>query len=236
MASPSPRLSPLAAAAAAFAALGAPLFPSLLGIAALSDIRDSGGAKRGARLARIAIALGIAWFVLEGAAAAIYLARPEPLLRRLYRERIARGERSGAGGLALIAAQQEAVKREDMDGNDVQDYWTVDIAGLYRLQMAKRNRPESMGIDIALADAANWTGELPIPRDGYLFRTVVGVSSLVEFAATAYPQKHGEDGFMTFYVDERGLVWKRDQGGAPADHRMESPAAEGWEEAASRIR
>ncbi|MEK7468257.1 MAG: hypothetical protein AAB074_12660 [Planctomycetota bacterium] len=225
---PSPRISPLAIAAAAFGALGAPLFPSLLGLAALAEIRESGGARRGARLARIGIGLGILWFILEGIAAAIYLARPEPLLRRLYRDRIAQGEASAPDGLARIAAQQESLRKDDLDGNGVQDYWTEDIAGLYRFQLARHGRPESMGIDVARADGAEATGAPPIPRDGYLFRTVVGVDSLTQFAATAYPRTHGEDGFLTFYIDQRGIVWKRDQGGRPADHRMVNPEAEGW--------
>jgi len=224
-----PRYSPLALFSAALGVLGIPLFPSLLGLAALLEIRDSGGARRGTGLARFGIAMGIVWLVLEGAALGLYLAHPDALFRRLYSERIALGESSAPRGLALVAAQQEAMKREDMDKNGIRDYWTGDISGLYRLQMERHGRPEAMGFDIARADAANTAGEAPTPREGYLYRTVVGVDSLTQYAATAYPRTRGEDGFLTFYVDERGVVWKKDIQGAPADHRMEDPAAEGWE-------
>ncbi len=233
-AAPPPRISFLAIASVALGALAIPLVPSVVGVAALSELRESGGRLRGARMAKTGVLLGILWFVLEGAAAGVFLARPESLLRWLYRDRIALGESSAPGALRLVARQQEVMKAEDMDENGVQDYWTGDIAGLYRLQIARRGRPEIMGPDVASADSASGDGARAVPRDGYLLRTVPGVNSLMEFAATAFPHMRGEDGFLTFYIDERGVVWKRDLGGAAADHRMEDPAAEGWSRVESR--
>ncbi len=231
---PKPRLSPFAVASVALGVLAVPLVPAALGVVALSETQDPAARVRGARLAKAGIVLGILWFLIEGAAAGVYLARPDSLLRWLYRDRIALGESSAPEALRLVARQQEVLKANDMDENGVKDYWTGDIAGLYRLQMARRGRPEIMGPDVANADSASGDGSPAIPRDGYLLRTVPGVNSLVEFAATAFPHVRGEDGFLTFYVDERGVVWKRDIGGAPADHRMEDPAAEGWSRVESR--
>lgn len=226
-----PRLSPLAVAAAAAGALAVPLVPSLLGMAALSDIAGSGGSRRGTGLARAGVVLGVLWFLVEGAAVGVFLARPDPVLRRLYRERIEAGEASAVHGLRLVVRQQMASREADLDGNGVQDYWTRDIAGLYEIQMERRGRPEHMGVDVAAADSNPISGKHPVPREGYLFRTVPAGDSLLHFAATAYPRTRGEDGFMTFYVDERGTIWKRDLGGAAMDRRMEDPAAEGWTEA-----
>ncbi|MCE9584326.1 MAG: DUF2950 domain-containing protein [Planctomycetes bacterium] len=221
-------ISTLALVAAATAILALPLVPALVGTAALSDIRLSEGARRGRRLAIAAVALGIFWFVAEGALAAALILKPEFLFTRLYRERIEHGHVSAVRALSIVAQQQELLRREDEDGNAVHDYWSTDIAWLYRIAMEKKGRPDIMGLDVAGADAAAADGTRPTPRDGYLLRTVPGVDRLTQYAATAYPASYGVDGLRTFYIDERGIVWSRDIGGGPALQRIDEPEAQGW--------
>jgi hypothetical protein len=228
---PASRLSPLAVLAAAAGAFAIPLLPALLGTAALSDIDGSGGARRGRRLAKAGIALGILWFVVEGALAAILLTRPELVLAPLYRKRIEHGHASAARSLQAVKAQQELFRRDDEDANGVHDYWSTDIAWMHKMAMEKKGWPEELGPDLAASDSGAADGARPVALDGYFLHTVPGVDRLTQFAATAYPKTYAIDGLLTFYVDERGEVWSRDLGGAPAIQRLDDPAAQGWNRA-----
>lgn len=101
-------------------------------------------------------------------------------------------ERSAAAALKSCVTAQENFRSNDLDRNQVSDYWTGDIAGLYCIQsIATENAIAALNnIGVASADAARFTGgfenanvtynaDLLLefwPCDGYLFRTITNDS------------------------------------------------------------
>jgi len=127
-----------------------------------------------------------------------------------------------------VTAQAD-FRANDRDGNEIQDYWRKDVAGLYTVRDQKL-------IELSLA-AADARPTEPIerfasrsPKAGYLYRALLHEGESVpgpdRFAFAAFPESPAA-GPLTFIIDERGVVWKKARPGAvlffPAD-----PVRAGW--------
>ncbi len=69
----------------------------------------------------------------------------------LLRSKVAANETAAIGSLRTLLAAQSVIRQSDSDGNAVQDYWTGDVSGLFRLGTAGGGGASIRLIDIALA-------------------------------------------------------------------------------------
>ncbi len=135
--------------------------------------------------------------------------------------------------LRALAIGQEEFRKNDLDGNGVQDYWRRDIAGLYAL--APKGTPlKLIESSIALADKRWEVDPTPYgalgPKSGYVYRTLrfsdEAAPSPDRFAAGAFPTCDDE---YSFVVTNKGAVYCKKLGRpdyleiCPSD-----PPAEGW--------
>lgn len=68
-------------------------------------------------------------------------------------------EKMAASALRDIHVVQVAFKEKDLDRNDVKDYWTADVAGLYCVRhKTAESSAGGLAIDIASADASPYKG------------------------------------------------------------------------------
>lgn len=145
------------------------------------------------------------------------------------------GERNAAASLKTITVAQVDFRSNDRDGNKVNDFWRGDIAGLYGLcppgtdEMVKLIEISVAGADSHPLDAGStpprpgkMTGltyyATRAPKAGcYWFRAIRhadekdGVDANSRFAACAFPDSRSA-GRLTYVVDERNVIWKRDLG------------------------
>lgn len=82
-------------------------------------------------------------------------------------ERRSANSRAGPRSIGYLCAAEADYRHYDRDGNGIHDYWTGDVAGLYRYGMLPR--------EIAEADTAplNPLVPTPIPYKGWYFRALV---------------------------------------------------------------
>ena len=128
----------------------------------------------------------------------------------------------------------------DRDGNQVHDYWTGDISGLYALRGPGGERIKLIEISMAGADANPVTDiHLLIqqgPKSGYHYVSLRPPDEADwrdpdTFAACSYPAQYGVSGKYSFIISEQNKMYKKDLGRPggiqfyPAD-----PEAEGWVE------
>ena len=71
----------------------------------------------------------------------------------LLRARIASNERNASASLKSVVTAEENFRSNDLDRNQVNDYWTGNIAGLYCLQVAATDNPIAALNDIGVASA-----------------------------------------------------------------------------------
>lgn len=149
----------------------------------------------------------------------------------------ARNERDAETGLKILANAQAECRAKDRDGNGVNDFWTGDIAGLYKLGL----------IDPALAEAdVDPLVPLvpkPIPYKGYFYRALDKddsddsepypqdtdrqsgkVHHLRKFGFVAFPAEPGATGKYMWIVNENNSAFRHDLSipvprNWPADYR-----------------
>ena len=158
------------------------------------------------------------------------------------RERRWQNERSAMASLVMLSKAESDFRANDRDGNGIRDFWTGDVAGLYRLGLIERS--------VAEAD----TGPLaplvskPIPRNGCCFKalrrdrsetppvvyaqatdkTSGNVHHEERFGFCAYPAEPGVTGNKIFIVNENNTVFRAAVGKVPipqdwpADHELKS--------------
>ncbi len=71
----------------------------------------------------------------------------------LLRSKVAANETAAIGSLRTLLAAEAVIRQMDNDGNAVQDYWTGDVSGLFRLATAAGGGAQVRLVDIALARA-----------------------------------------------------------------------------------
>ena len=139
-----------------------------------------------------------------------------------------KNERMASRVLRMLATAEEDFREFDRDGNGVLDYWTGDVAGLWRYG-------QLIPLGVAEADASPLRGLVnnPVPYYGYYFvvlrRDLQAVKDkksaadygmdtdnsgrkvhhLSRFAFCAYPASPGLSGYATYMVDENFSNFKR---------------------------
>jgi hypothetical protein len=83
------------------------------------------------------------------------------------RERAFEKKRNAWKCMRLLSHAEADFREQDRDGNKVQDFWTGDVAGLYRYGLIPR--------ELAEADAAPLTPLVPkpVPYKGFLFKAMI---------------------------------------------------------------
>lgn len=194
------------------------------------------------------------WLVIGGALLIVAFLAVPSLLHNL-------GMSSGSGESAIVAmlktvgTAEQTWRLNDLDGNGIQDYWTLDAAGMACLPDGAGNPRQHISMDLARADAGSGGRYLdrlgqPLPKSGYFLRAVVqdadgeplavdtdgdgkATSNTDHFAFCGYPDEYGEDARFTFLLTDDGALWRKDLGPQgrgiyklPAD-----PQSEGWSRA-----
>jgi hypothetical protein len=133
----------------------------------------------------------------------------------------AENERSAAGAIKRLTSAQADFRGNDRDQNGIQDFWTGDVAELFRLGLIERG--------VADADA---TSERPaVAYRGYYFVAMEWDDSETppvslrqgpgknrhptNFAFCAYPAEYGVTGKNTFIVNQHNTVRWRHTNGEP---------------------
>ncbi|MBI4834024.1 MAG: DUF2950 family protein [Planctomycetes bacterium] len=159
-----------------------------------------------------------------------------------YSSRKAANETSAISALKAIRAAQDIWKQTDPDDNGINDYWTYDVSGMYR--MLKDGMPAAyITIDLAKSDAGwhkdntfgrgtteNWESISTTlgPKAGYYVQamladengtpynrnTLHGIKSSnpLKYAFVAYPAAYGSSGDLTYIMCEDGIVYAADCG------------------------
>jgi hypothetical protein len=136
-------------------------------------------------------------------------------IRELVLRRIGRNEIAVLGVMkGVVAAQQEyaakfgafATKLRSEPGKQDGLYWE-----------AKEGEPQSpAGPLLAWAEAQGYTpgaaDKPPAPYRGYFYRRLEVKDGAKEFAVIAYPAEYGASGIMTFIVNEKGEVYRKNLG------------------------
>lgn len=149
---------------------------------------------------------------------------------RLPEDQVVRNERAAIRALREIATGEADFRANDRDQNEINDFWTGDMSGLYRLQgdgpggQLKLIQESLAAADAFPAPAGSGMGpglEWK-PFQGYWFRMLPLAStrqgrSLKEFAVTAWPASYGVTGRRTFLFSEFGLVLAKDLKGFAAE-------------------
>lgn len=181
---------------------------------------------------------------------------PAPRSRMIFNQ-------SNAGAALRQLTSHEAVMRQgDYDRNGQLDYWTRDIAGFACLHDAADRTVALIDLAFARADAApaiaypELGGSLA-PKQGYLYKAMKtdqdgnpyvqadapaptaknapagACTNQSHFGFCAYPAVYGSDGFLTFIVNEDGVVWQKELGPDAKgvdDRQKENPetVGSGW--------
>jgi hypothetical protein len=137
-------------------------------------------------------------------------------------KRRGQNERSAIACLRMLARAEADFRANDRDENGVNDFWTGDVAGLYRNRLIDRS--------IAEADARPIVALTPhpIPKDGYYFMALQfddsvdrpeeyqqvtdpksgKVHNLSIFGFVAFPAEYGVTGRPTFIINEGNSTFK----------------------------
>ncbi len=129
---------------------------------------------------------------------------------------------------SLVAAEMD-FRANDRDGNNFNDFWTGDVAGLHRFGLIAR--------ELAEADAAPLKPLVPkpVPHHGYLYRALrmdrsVNPEEAYQqatdeasgkvhhrsiFGFVAYPADYGKTGKATFLINEGSTIIRLNAGGKP---------------------
>jgi DUF2950 family protein len=155
-------------------------------------------------------------------------------------------DRSAAAYLQTILSAQADFQANDRDGNQVNDYWVKDVAGLYGLDTGT-GPIKLIHISDAQADRtpsraryASVSEEKPVI--GYWFAALKrhqqsGKSVAYDdgtgrnpsrFGLVAFPAEYLETSRLTFIVNEKGIIFSKDTKDKPPEEFPEDPVKDGW--------
>ena len=148
--------------------------------------------------------------------------------------------------VAQVQAAQDNFRRNDGDSNGEEDYWTGDVAGLWRYT--------SIGSSSQIAALANADpNALPAhgrpgvkePYFGYWICTMttdpdgqpyaqdpdgdgVATTNPDRYGFCIYPATYGGKTVITYIFDEHEEVWQKHIGGQPQPTWPDDPESDGW--------
>jgi hypothetical protein len=153
--------------------------------------------------------------------------------------RRAASEMSCSGCLKQWGSANEEFRAMDIDGNGEPDYWTGDVAGLYRITVPGDTDPIALidptlaGADAApLASAPEGMTYDPTfrpsgrSRAGHFYRIMKRYEEAGEFhpydtgtgrhpdrfGICGYPERYNSSGRLVFVLTEDGVLWRKDLG------------------------
>ncbi|HLY08326.1 MAG TPA: DUF2950 family protein [Planctomycetota bacterium] len=146
--------------------------------------------------------------------------------------RIAENQRDAGNAIKTLTSAEAVYRADDLDGNGVHDFWTGDVAGLYRYGLIER------GVAEADVRPIHPLVPKPVPFHGYYFVSMLRdeseppiedlrldtdgrsgkVHHLLRFGFCAYPAEFGVTGRWTFIVNENNTVFWRRTNGDPMDY------------------
>lgn len=163
-------------------------------------------------------------------------------------------ERNASAHLKVFASAEADFRANDRDGNRVNDFWTADVSGLYRMPVGDPSKLIEKSAAEADAEPAADVGPLlvdfPVPKGGYLFRVMRADRSqdpaeayrqdtdqsgqkwrnISRFGFCAFPAEYGVSGRSTFILNEGNTVFKRDTGGEPVlEWPSDKELSDGWQ-------
>lgn len=198
------------------------------GILALNDIRHGAGQVEGRGMAWWGIGTSAACLVVTaGIAAVLWIG---------YKVVESDVEHSLAiVGLIGMTKVQEDFRENDADGNGAKDYWTGDVAGLYRISRTSGTGLEDAdaGLPSRTPFYGTWICAMTSGPDGAPYAQDVdgdgqAVTHPDRWAVCMYPAAYGKKYTETFILNEEGRIWAKDTRGAPVTTWPKDPAAEGW--------
>jgi hypothetical protein len=146
-------------------------------------------------------------------------------------------ERNASTSLKTIASAQADYRGNDRDGNQINDFWRADIAGLYAAKGPDGQPLKLIELSVAAADDRPVTDLKPYaeksPKAGYWFSALryadeaTKVDATGRFAACAYPANPTPTSFM-FLITENNIVYRKPYEGAPPDLCPDDPRKDGW--------
>jgi hypothetical protein len=145
------------------------------------------------------------------------------------RERRLQNDKSTSASLWMLSKAEGDFRENDRDGNGIKDYWTGDVAGLYRFGLIERSVAEADTCPLAPLVSR------PIPKNGYYFKalrmdrsefppvvyaqatdkTSGKVHHQERFGFCAYPAEPGVTGNEIFIVNENHTVFRTSVGKMP---------------------
>jgi hypothetical protein len=145
-------------------------------------------------------------------------------------------DRNASASLMTLTSAQADFRANDRDGNQINDFWRGDVAGLYFLKLGSEPI-KLIEQSVALADVAPRT-EIPSfltrsPKSGYHFKALRfrdenDVSDPQRFAFVAYPSVP-QVGKWIFIVSPENTVYRRSIVAGPVpDIYPDDPLKEGW--------
>ncbi|HLF92085.1 MAG TPA: type II secretion system protein GspG [Planctomycetota bacterium] len=203
------------------------------------DLRDANALRWLAGLREAFPELPRAW-VRELAGLAVGVGRAAPVVGEPTAN-----ERIAAASLKTLASAEADFRANDRDRNQVNDFWTGDVAGLYTLVPAGDKDPiKLIEVSVAAADAAPLNDGADLakvaprgPKAGYWFQAMTHcteegkreayaqdtkgekgkgrVYHTHRFAFCAFPADYGISGTRTLIIDEQNTIWGMDTGGEP---------------------
>lgn len=173
---------------------------------------------------------------------------------RLMMARSAAQEVSALSELRVLTTAEFIWRANDSDGNGMNDFWTGDVAGLYAFKDSQGQPVGLIEEALALADASpqqehDLAGGSPVPKNGYYFSVLTlddqgnlyqadtdgdgrAVENTERFAFCAWPAQYPATGRLTYMVDESGIVYAKDNGGAAVTQWPGlDPTQSGWQPA-----
>jgi hypothetical protein len=147
-------------------------------------------------------------------------------------------ERNASTSLKTICSAQADFRGNDRDGNQINDFWRGDIAGLYALKGADGVAIKLIELSVAAADDRPATDLKPYaekqPKAGYWYRALryrdetTTVDTTSRFAALAYPSSPSA-GEHYFIVSEGNIIYgKETHLGPPPEFYPDDPLKDGW--------
>jgi hypothetical protein len=156
----------------------------------------------------------------------------------------------------IVRAETEHRER-DLDGNKIHDWWVADVSSLSRLMSGEFPIGRLSGDFFHMDGSALPNGKgrieletIPAKSDNMIYPRLVQVipegpdgtpyaedldgdgnafESTRGFAFCSYPAKYGERGALeTLIVDQTGVMWRKDIGGAAVKRWPADPEKEGW--------
>ena len=132
----------------------------------------------------------------------------------------AENERTAIAVLKSLTTAEATFRREDIDGNEVQDFWTGDLKGLHDLIPVKGGDPiRLIPKEIAEADPTHpnaqphfgyWFVPLDTDEEGNEYRQGKSRNrNPTKFGFCAYPAEFGVTGGFHFYVNEGNTIFKK---------------------------